>query len=213
MIPRTLLLMGGSLGATREVLAGAPCAANLAGGTHHAFRDRGAGYCVFNDLAVSASHALKEGASRILIVDLDVHQGDGTASIFAQEPDVFTFSMHCGRNFPFRKQTSDLDVAVEEGCEDEEYLHTLSKTLPRLFNGVSPDLVLFQAGVDPLAHDKLGRLNLSREGLQQRNSLVFEELYKRDIPVVVFMGGGYSVPLEKSVEAHADVFEAMTQLG
>lgn len=212
MIPRTQLLMGGSLSATKRVLEGAPSAGNLAGGTHHAFRDRGAGYCVFNDLALSATYALEQGVERVLIVDLDVHQGDGTASIFETTPAVFTFSMHSGKNFPFRKTSSDLDLDLPDGAEDEEYLTLLQDTLPRLLDGISPTLVLYQAGVDPLASDRLGRLNLTRKGLRQRNRFVYSQLVERDLPVVVFMGGGYSVPLEDSVAAHGDVFEDMVRM-
>ena len=212
MIPRTLLLMGGSLSATRDVLGGAPCGANLAGGTHHAFRDKGAGYCVFNDLAVCSHYALNEGVERILIIDLDVHQGDGTASIFEDEDRVFTFSMHCQKNFPFRKQSSDLDIGIDEGMEDDGYLQILEKTLPTLLNSVDPELIFFQAGVDALTTDKLGRLNLSRAGLHKRNTFIFDAIRSRDLPLVAMMGGGYSEPIEASVQAHADVFESLSLL-
>ena len=212
MIPRTLLLMGGSLSATMDVLSGAPCGANLAGGTHHASRDRGAGYCVFNDLAVCSDYALSEGIQRILILDLDVHQGDGTASIFRDQPRVFTFSLHCEKNFPFRKQESDLDIGLADGLADAAYLDILERTLEQLIDQVDPELVFYQAGVDTLATDRLGRLDLSRDALRLRNTMVFDALRARDLPVVVMMGGGYSDPIDASVQAHADVFQSLALL-
>lgn len=208
IVDRTLAIVGGTLAATQDVLHGGHAVAgNLSGGTHHAHADFGSGYCIFNDLAVATRWALAEGVGRVLIVDLDVHQGDGTAAIFAGEPRVFTFSMHCDKNFPFRKQASDLDVALPERTGDEAYLDALDQHLEPLFDAVHPGLVLFQAGVDPLAEDTLGRLALTRAGLAARNDRVFAAARARGVPMVVTMGGGYAEPLEASVEAHADVFE------
>lgn len=206
--PRTLQLIGGSLAATRHALETHGFAGNLGGGTHHAHRDFGSGFCVFNDLAVAAAAAIKEhGLTRILIVDLDVHQGDGTAAIFQGEPRVFTFSVHCGKNFPFRKQQSDLDVELPVGAGDAEYLAALEHHLPQVFFAQRPELVLYQAGVDPLASDHLGKLSLSREGLAARNDRVFRLAAENQVPLVILMGGGYSRPLTHSIECHADVFE------
>ena len=143
---------------------------------------------------------------RVLVVDLDVHQGDGTAAIFSDDPRVFTFSMHCAENFPFRKQSSDLDVAVPEGTGDAAYLAALDEVLAPLF-APRPDLLIYQAGVDPLATDGLGRLCLTREGLQQRNQRVFDLARQHEVPTLVLMGGGYAKPIEDSVVALADIFE------
>ena len=207
IIPRTLCLVGGTLAATKHVLQHGGFAGNLAGGTHHAFYDCGSGYCIFNDIAVSASWAQQYGhAKQILVIDLDVHQGDGTAQMFATDDSVWTFSMHCGKNFPFRKQTSNLDISLQSDMQDEEYLHILATHLPQLVEQVEPDLVFYQAGVDSLREDKLGKLALTASGLKQRNEMVYQELAARNIPTVLTMGGGYSEPLIHSVEAHADVF-------
>jgi acetoin utilization deacetylase AcuC-like enzyme len=206
-VDRTLEITGGTIEALEAILDGAPCAGNLAGGTHHAFSGRGGGYCVFNDLAIAARLALEAGIGKVLVLDLDVHQGDGTAAIFADEPRVFTYSQHCERNYPFRKQSSDRDVALPEGCDDEAYLAALERELPRVFSDVRPDLVFLQAGVDPLAEDRLGRMEMTREGLRLRNRLVFDYVSYWDLPLLLTMGGGYAEPIERSAEAHADLFE------
>jgi acetoin utilization deacetylase AcuC-like enzyme len=206
IVDRTLAILGGTLAATRLALAGAPATGNAAGGTHHAHRSFGSGYCIFNDIAVGARLALREGVSRVLVIDLDVHQGDGTAAIFADEPRVVTFSMHAEKNFPFRKQASDLDVGLPDGLDDDGYLAALEAHLDAILDAARPELVFYQAGVDALAEDKLGRLNLTREGLRRRNQRVYAALAERGLPVVILMGGGYAEPLARSVEAHADVF-------
>jgi acetoin utilization deacetylase AcuC-like enzyme len=181
---------------------------NLAGGTHHAFADRGEGFCVLNDQAIAAAHLLAHGRSRqILIVDLDVHQGDGTAAIFQHEPRVFTFSMHAGANYPLRKEQSDLDVALPLGTNDAEYLQLLGDTLPRLLQQVQPDFIFYQAGVDVLATDKLGKLALSKAGCRQRDELVLGLCHARQLPVAVSMGGGYSERLGDIVDAHCNTFQ------
>ena len=208
IIPRTLRLVGGALEGLDEVLSGLPLAGNMAGGTHHAFRGEGSGYCIFNDLAVCAESALaRPGIERILILDLDVHQGDGTAEIFSGDKRVFTVSLHGESNFPFRKKKSDLDYGFEDGTSDMEYLNTLDEVLGFL-SGENFDLVFFQAGVDGLASDALGLLNLTRAGMRERNQRVFEWRRKIDRPLLVFMGGGYAKPIEDTVDAFCDLFLA-----
>ncbi len=182
-------------------------ALKLAGGTHHAFADRGEGFCVLNDQAIAARHLLAHGLARqILIVDLDVHQGDGTAAIFRDEPQVFTFSMHAGANYPLRKEQSDLDVALPLGTDDSEYLRILAEILPALLAQVQPDFVFYQAGVDVLATDKLGKLALSQAGCRARDAFVFAAVCARNLPVAVTMGGGYSERLSDIVDAHCNTF-------
>ena len=167
-------------------------AANGAGGSHHALHDTGAGYCVFNDLAVAANRLVEEGdARRILIVDLDVHQGDGTAALTAGREDIITFSMHAEKNFPTRKARSDLDVALPDGMEDDAYLALLADHLPSLIADVDPDLLLYQAGVDPHQADKLGRLALSDAGLEARDRFVLRQAFDRGVPLASVLGGGY----------------------
>lgn len=190
-------------------LAAARCAlrdgfgGNLAGGTHHAFAAEGSGFCVFNDLAVAARALQREGlVERVLVVDLDVHQGDGTAAIFAGDDSVFTFSMHGAKNFPFRKQRSSLDVELPDGCSDAEYLAALAAHLPGVIAQARPQILFFQAGVDPLAEDVLGRLDLSLAGLRRRDRMVFAAARQRDLPLVLTLGGGYAKPIALSVEAH-----------
>ncbi len=206
---RTMRLLGGSLAALDSVALGAPLAGNLGGGTHHARRAGGAGYCVFNDLAILARRALRRRqAERVLILDLDVHQGDGTAAMLRGEPRAVTASVHCRANFPFRKVRGDVDVPLAPGTSDDGYVALIRRFVPRLIDRVQPDLVLFQAGVDPLREDHLGRLSVSRRGLQARNQLVLDEVHhRRGLPMVVTMGGGYARPIEASVAALADVFE------
>ena len=180
-------------------------AANLAGGTHHAFRDRGEGYCVFNDVAVAAAVLLREGAiARAAVVDCDVHQGNGTAAIFRHEPAVFTFSLHGARNFPFRKEVSDLDVTFEDGAGDEEYLAALAEHLPRVLDAHRPDLVFYLGGADPYEGDRLGRLKLTIDGLRSRDRMVFDACRERGLPVAVAMSGGYAVDVEAIVTIHAN---------
>ena len=204
MIPRTLLLTGGTLEATKHALQHG-IAGHLAGGTHHAHYDYGSGYCIFNDLAVAARWLQKQGLTRILILDLDVHQGDGTASIFANDPQVYTVSAHCEKNFPFRKQRSDLDIPMPVGTQDQDFLAAM-KGLPQVLDDFCPQFVLFQGGVDGLGADRLGRWNLTRAGLQKRNRFVYHMLSERAIPLVITIGGGYAEPLSCSVEAHTDLF-------
>lgn len=178
----------------------------LAGGTHHAHRDFGAGYCVFNDFAVAALALLAGGhATRVAIVDLDVHQGDGNAAILASNPAVFVCSVHGEKNFPFRKFASDLDVALPDGVEDDAYLWSLADTLPSVW-AHRPDIVLYQAGVDPLKEDRLGRMALTHEGLMARDHLVLSQAQARGVPVSIAIGGGYADPIEASVAAYANTW-------
>ena len=189
------------------------CALNVAGGTHHAYADRGEGYCCFNDQAVASNYLLDNGlAHRILIVDLDVHQGNGTAHIFRDEPRVFTFSMHGERNYPLRKEKSDLDIGLPDGTEDAAYLDLLRNTLPRIADTFQPDFIFYQSGVDVLGSDKLGRLNLSRDGCRDRDRLVLSFCREHRIPVAVSMGGGYSPRIADIVEAHANTFRVAQEL-
>lgn len=199
---RTLAVAGGTYGAALHALA-AGFAANGAGGSHHALPDGGAGYCVTNDLAIAANRLVAEGAAdRILIVDLDVHQGDGTAVIFAGRDDVLTFSMHAAKNFPVRKARSFRDVELPDGMGDDAYLALLGAELPPLL-ALRPDLVLFQAGVDPHEGDRLGRLGLSDAGLAARDALVVSACRARDIPIASTLGGGYAADRMLVARRHA----------
>jgi len=189
------------------------CSMNIAGGTHHAFADRGEGYCCFNDQAVAANWLLEQTlAERILIVDLDVHQGNGTAKIFENEPRVFTFSMHGERNYPIRKEQSDLDIGLPDSTEDSFYLKTLRETLPHLIQNFQPDFVFYQSGVDILESDKLGRLSISRNGCRERDRIVLSCCKDNQLPVVVSMGGGYSPRIADIVEAHANTFRVAQEV-
>jgi acetoin utilization deacetylase AcuC-like enzyme len=208
IVPRTLALVGGTLTALREAVDTGGYAGNLAGGTHHAFRDHGSGYCIVNDLAVAARVAQRDhGVGRVLVLDLDVHQGDGTAALFADDPSVVTVSVHGAGNFPFTKQRSDFDLELPDGTTDGPYLDAVARAL-EVGMAARPELVLYQGGVDPLAEDKLGRLAVSREGLQARNAAVFDAIDAAGLPAVVLMGGGYGRPLEATVDALADLFLA-----
>lgn len=188
-------------------------ALNVAGGTHHAFADRGEGFCLLNDFAVAANYLLhKKLAERILIIDLDVHQGNGTASIFNDQPAVFTFSMHGAHNYPFRKEKSDLDIGLKDGTGDAIYLSLLENTLDTLIRQLSPDFAFFLSGVDILATDKFGRLKVTMEGCRRRDEIVFSQLQKNHIPCVVAMGGGYSPDIKTIVEAHCNTFRVAAAL-
>ena len=178
-------------------------ACSTAGGTHHAHTTFGAGFCIFNDLAIAARWATSEGiARRVLIVDLDVHQGDGTAAIFRDDPTVFTFSIHCGANFPVRKQVSDLDIDLPPGASDEAYIQCLRRRLPGLLEDVTPDLVLYDAGVDPHIEDQLGKLSLTSAGLMARDRFVIDCCLAHGIPVACVVGGGYDRDLDRLALRH-----------
>ncbi|MCB0528733.1 MAG: histone deacetylase [Saprospiraceae bacterium] len=189
------------------------CAMNVAGGTHHAFPDRGEGYCCFNDQAVAANYLLEHHlARRILIVDLDVHQGNGTAAIFRDEPRVFTFSMHGERNYPLRKERSSLDIGLPDGMTDAPYLQLLRENLPRIADTFQPDFIFYLSGVDILKTDQLGRLAISRDGCRERDRYVLSFCRKHGIPVAVSMGGGYSRRIADIVEAHANTFRLAQEI-
>lgn len=186
---------------------------NVAGGTHHSFADHGEGFCVFNDVCVASNLLLDRGeASKILIVDLDVHQGNGNASIMANEPRVFVFSMHGEKNYPFRRPPSDLDIDLPNDTDDETYLSILMDTLPRLIKEVAPDMMFYQSAVDVLATDKLGKLALTMEGCKRRDEFVLTQARDNGIPVAVVMGGGYSEDIEQVVEAHCNTFRVAQRL-
>ena len=210
LVRRSWLAVGGTVLTARLALEhGLAC--HLAGGTHHAFPDYGSGFCIFNDVAIAAKVLLSEGAVRqLLVVDLDVHQGDGTAAIFADDPRVFTFSAHAASNFPLRKQVSDLDLPLADGLEDDDYLRAIGAWIPDLMAQVRPDLVLYNAGVDPHREDRLGRLCLSDLGLLQRDRLVLEACLRCGIPVATVIGGGYD-HLPSLVERHGLVFRAAAE--
>lgn len=209
---RTRHAVGGTLLTARLALEqGIAC--NTAGGTHHAHPGYGSGFCIFNDLAVAATILVNEGTvDRILIVDLDVHQGDGTAAAFTDDPRVFTFSMHCESNFPFRKVPGDLDVGLGDGVEDREYLLRLEEILPGLLGKVRPQLVLYDAGVDVYSGDRLGRLNLSVEGIYARDRYVLNLCREREIPVATVVGGGYDRDVDALADRHCMVHRAAASL-
>lgn len=205
LVARSLATVGGSLAAARDALRDC-VAGQLSGGTHHAHRDFGSGYCVFNDLAVTALALIEEGCvSRITVLDCDVHQGDGTAAILRDVAAVQTISIHGATNFPFRKVASDIDVALPDGAGDMDYLAALDGVLERV-ESFAPDLLLYLAGADPLAADRLGRLSLSPEGLAQRDSTVFRFARARRLPVSIATGGGYSEPISITVDAYLATF-------
>ncbi len=212
LVHRTYAALGSTLLAAELALEqGLAC--STAGGTHHAFYASGSGYCIFNDLAVAARSLHSRGlARRVLIVDLDVHQGDGTASILHDDADLVTFSMHCDANFPFRKEASDLDVGLPPGTDDEAYLTTLAAHLPDLLAQTSPDIVLYDAGVDPHRDDALGKLALSDEGLLRRDRYVLEMCVRRGIPVATVIGGGYSKDIDTLGRRHTIIHRAASEV-
>jgi acetoin utilization deacetylase AcuC-like enzyme len=212
LVNRTCTAVGGTI-MTVELALQYGIAASCAGGTHHAFAAFGSGFCIFNDLAVAARYAQQQlGVRRVLIVDLDVHQGDGSASILAEEAGIYTLSLHCGDNFPFRKQVSDLDIELPVGMEDEAYLHTLTQTLPELLDTFRPQLVLYDAGVDPHRDDKLGKLALTDTGLYRRDSFVLDNCVGRGIAVACVIGGGYDSDLNRLAQRHSLVHQAAGEL-
>ena len=212
LVNRTCIAVGGSI-LTAKLALESGLACNTAGGTHHAFPTYGSGFCIFNDLAI-ASRVLQQSGlvKKILIVDLDVHQGDGTAAIFQQDPSVFTFSMHCEINFPGTKQISDLDVSLGEGMEDEEYLKTLAEYLPDLLSQIKPDLVLYDAGVDPHINDRLGKLALTDRGIFDRDLQVLDTCISQGYPVACVIGGGYAEDLNGLVYRHSLLHRAASKI-
>lgn len=202
LVERSRRSVGGTLEAARAA-AEEGIAVNLSGGTHHAFPDRGEGFCVFNDVGVAARVMQREGrAHRIAILDLDVHQGNGTAAIFAGDPSVFTLSVHGANNYPFRKEQSDLDVELPDHAGNDLYLRSVEKGVDEALEASTPDLAFFLAGADPFEGDRLGRLFVSKEGLEERDRIVFQRCREAGVPVAVVMGGGYAPRIEDTVDIH-----------
>ncbi len=206
LITREITILGGTIQCAEYALENG-VAMNIAGGTHHAFTNRGEGFCILNDQAVATNYLLGEGkAKKVLIIDLDVHQGNGTAEIFRNNPNVFTFSMHGEHNYPFRKEKSDLDIPLPNGANDSYFLNTLKNVLPRIISTFKPDFLFYQSGVDILATDKLGKLGMTLNGCFRRDEFVLGLAHRLEIPIVACMGGGYSPNLEDILEAHANTY-------
>ncbi len=206
LIDRERFVVGATIACAKHALTDG-IALSTSGGTHHAFADSGEGFCILNDVCVASNVLLRDGlAKRILILDLDVHQGNGNASIMADNPSVFVFSMHGEKNYPYHKPKSVLDIALADSTGDEEYLKLLNYHLPKVLDEFCPDFVFYQAGVDVLADDRLGRINLSMDGLIQREQFVIETLHNNKLPTVVTMGGGYAPDIDVIVQGHSVVF-------
>jgi acetoin utilization deacetylase AcuC-like enzyme len=206
LVKREKILVGGTIKAAEYALEYG-IAMNIAGGTHHAYTSKGEGFCLLNDQAIAARYLQREkNIEKILFIDLDVHQGDGTAQIFENDPGVFTFSMHGENNFPFQKQRSSLDIPLTDGTGDEDYLNTLKKYLPLLMQKVDPQFVFYQCGVDILGTDQLGKLSCTIEGCKERDRMVLQACHEMKVPVECSMGGGYSKAIRTIIEAHANTF-------
>ncbi|MEZ5424996.1 MAG: histone deacetylase [Pyrinomonadaceae bacterium] len=211
LVRRTFLAVSGTINASFHALE-AGVSSNLAGGTHHAFPDRGEGFCVLNDVAVAIRVLQRERSARkFLIVDCDVHQGNGTAFIFRDESEVFTFSMHGAKNYPLFKEISNLDIELPDGTGDEEYLETLSEALPRIFLH-DPDLVFYLGGADPFENDKLGRLSLTKAGLMRRDEMVLQYAREHGVPIVTTMSGGYAKDIRDTVDIHCNTIRAVKRV-
>ena len=207
LVDREIHIMGGTTACTHFALQDG-VSLNVAGGTHHAFTDKGEGFCLLNDIGIATSFLLRSGkAERVIIIDLDVHQGNGTAEIFRQNEKVFTFSMHGKNNYPLNKERSDLDIELPDGTSDAFYMEELDRALSETFEAHRPDFAFFQSGVDILAGDKLGRLNVSVEGCKLRDRMVFKKCFEPGAPVVASMGGGYAPKLSAIVNAHTNTFQ------
>ena len=212
LVDRELTLVQGTIDGALYALEDG-IAFNIAGGTHHAYSNRGEGFCMLNDQAIAAAYLLQyRKAKRILIIDLDVHQGNGTAEIFSHTPEVFTFSMHAKGNYPFVKEQSDMDIELEDKTTDTVYLSLLKEALTKLFEKHQPDFVFYQSGVDVLESDKFGKLSLSLAGCRERDRLVFEACAQRQVPVQCSMGGGYSPRLSTILEAHTQTFKVAQEV-
>jgi len=212
LVEREFVIAGGTVeGALKALKTG--IAFNIAGGTHHAYPTHGEAFCMLNDQAIAAHYLLDQQlVKKVLIIDLDVHQGNGTAVIFEKENRTFTFSMHGQKNYPFKKEKSDWDIPLEDHTNDEVYLNILNETLPKLFNRVDPDFVFYLSGVDVVATDRLGRLAMSVEGCKKRDEMVLEYCYQRSIPVQCSMGGGYSKDIKLIIEAHANTYRVAQRI-
>jgi acetoin utilization deacetylase AcuC-like enzyme len=212
VVEREVLIMQGTLECAKYALEHG-VSMNIAGGTHHAFTNKGEGFCLLNDIAIAANYLLSENlATKILVVDLDVHQGNGTAQIFRNEPRVFTFSMHGANNYPLMKEQSDLDIGLPDFTNDSFYLKTLDANLKNLIDQVEPDFMFFQSGVDILDTDQLGKLSVSREGCKQRDRIVLKTAFRNKIPLVASMGGGYSKDFRDIIEAHANTYRLAQEI-
>ena len=206
MVERSKRSAGATLEAAKSALTDG-VAVNLAGGTHHAYRDKGSGFCVFNDAAVAALYLNRQYGLRVAIIDLDVHQGNGTAAILKDHPEIFTLSLHGDKNFPFRKETGSLDIALPDGCEDEAYLASLNDALTRMHESFSPQFVIYLAGADPHEGDRLGRLRLTMSGMARRDQMVFEDCQQAHCPVAVAMAGGYGHSIQTTVNVHVQTIQ------
>ena len=212
LVERELRIANGTiLGCEKAFQTG--IAFNIAGGTHHAFSNRGEAFCLLNDQAIAAQYLLNQNlASKILIIDLDVHQGNGTAEIFQNNPHVFTFSVHGKTNYPFKKEISDMDIALPDGTSDNEYLKIISEMIPKLINQEKPDFIFYLSGVDILGTDKLGKLSCTIDGCKKRDEIVFSNCKKFQIPVQCSMGGGYSPDIKTIIEAHTNTFRVAQEV-
>jgi len=212
LVDREILIAGGSVEAATYAMEN-KIAMNIAGGTHHAYSNRGEGFCLLNDQAIATKYLQKNGlAENILIIDLDVHQGNGTAEIFEGDSSVFTFSMHGAKNYPHRKEKSDLDVGLEDGTSDKEYLKKLKSSLNQILNKFEPDFMMYQSGVDVLASDKLGRLALTMEGVKMRDQIILSLAKQLGLPMICSMGGGYSEKISHIIEAHSQVYRLAQEI-
>ena len=212
LVKREVIIADGSIKASEFALKYG-IAMNIAGGTHHAYSNRGEAFCLLNDQAIGARYLLhQKRVSKVLIVDLDVHQGNGTAEIFQDDKNVFTFSMHGKGNYPFKKEQSDLDIALENGTDDDTYLSILKETLPRLIKEEQPDFIYYLCGVDVVASDKLGKLGMTLEGCKERDRFVLQSCKNNKIPVMCSMGGGYSTDIKIIIEAHANTFRLAQEI-
>jgi acetoin utilization deacetylase AcuC-like enzyme len=212
LIAREMMIADGTMKASEYAIKNG-IAMNIAGGTHHAFSNRGEAFCMLNDQAIGAKYLQKKGlADKILIVDLDVHQGNGTAEIFRNDPSVFTFSMHGKSNYPFVKETSDLDISLDNNTKDTVYLALLKETLPKLIQQEKPDFIYYLCGVDVIESDKLGKLDLTIAGCKERDNFVLQTCHDLKIPVMCSMGGGYSPDVNTIVNAHANTFRSAQEI-
>jgi acetoin utilization deacetylase AcuC-like enzyme len=213
LVERSRRSVGGTIGACRAALLD-EYAANLAGGTHHAYPDHGEGFCVFNDVAVAARAMQAESrANRVVILDLDVHQGNGTAAVFAQDSSVYTLSVHGAKNFPFHKEVSDLDIPLPDGCQDEQFLQAVRSGVERAVEQARADLAIYIAGADPYSNDQLGRLKVTKAGLAERDKIVLHACRKAILPVAIVMGGGYAKDIAETVEIHLQTIRIAVEMG
>lgn len=212
LVEREKILIQGSIECTKYAFEYG-ISMNIAGGTHHSFSNRGEGFCILNDQACAANYLLKHQlAQNILIIDLDVHQGNGTAEIFEKKDSVFTFSMHGEKNYPLKKEISNLDIGLPDGTKDKEYLYNMEKYLSQILNSFEPDFIFYQSGVDIISSDKLGRLDVSKEACRKRDQFVLNLCKEIEVPVVVCMGGGYSPDIKEIVDCHANTYRVAQEL-